>query len=305
MSILNKRHFTSEKAAFKYLEGILWPDGPVCPHCGSVDRAYDLKGKKTRVGLKKCRECRKQFTVKVGTVFESSHIPLNKWMQATYLICSSKKGMSAHQLHRTLEVTYKTAWFMFHRIREAMREGQLPMMGGAGEAVQADETYFGTKDALRGKTWAEKKGHSRKMSVIALVSDGKARTFHVENANTASVREILVNNVRKEAELHTDESRLYTRTGKEFAAHKTVKHSRNEYVGKDGQHVNNAENYFSVFKRGMRGVYQHCSEKHLQRYLNEFDFRYNSREIEDSLRTVNALAGIVGKRLLYRDSSVV
>lgn len=300
MSILNKKYFTSEKAAFKHLEGILWPDGPVCPHCGSCTQPYDLA--KTRIGLRKCRDCKKQFTVRVGTVFESSHIALHKWMQAVYLICSSKKGMSAHQLHRTLEVTYKTAWFMAHRLREAMKSGDLPPMGGEGETIQADETYFGTIDALRGKTWAEKKGHSKKMSVVTLVSKGKSRTFHVETANSETIRRILTDNVRKETTLHTDESRLYKRVGKEFAGHESVHHTKGEYV-RGNVHINTAENYFSVFKRGMRGVYQHCSEKHLQRYLNEFDFRYNRREIEDSERANLALMGIVGKRLTYRQSA--
>lgn len=301
MSILSKNYFRSEKAAFKHLEALLWPQGPVCPHCGSMAQPYDLA--KTRIGLRKCREkeCRKQFTVRVGTVFESSHIPLHKWMQAAFLMCSSKKGISAHQLHRTLEVTYKTAWFMAHRLREAMKAGGLPPMGGEGETVQMDETYFGTIDALRGKSWAEKKGHSKKMSVVTLVSKGKSRTFHVETADSATVLKILQNNVAKETTLHTDESRIYKKAGKEFA-HETVHHAKGEYV-RGNVHINTAENYFSIFKRGMHGTYQHCSEKHLQRYLNEFDFRYNRREITDSERFDLALMGIVGKRLTYRQSA--
>lgn len=301
MSVLDKPYFRSEKAAFKHLEKLLWPEGPVCPHCGSCAQPYDLA--KTRIGLKKCREklCRKQFTVRVGTVFESSHIPLHKWMQAAFLMVSSKKGISSHQLHRTLEVTYKTAWFMAHRLREAMKSGGLPPIGGEGETVQVDETYFGTIDALRGKTWAEKKGHSKKMSVVTLVNKGKARTFHVETANAETIHRILRENVRPETTLHTDESRLYKRAGREFAGHESVHHAKGEYV-RGNVHINTAENYFSVFKRGMRGVYQHCSEKHLQRYLNEFDFRYNRREISDSERSDMALMGIVGKRLTYRQS---
>lgn len=301
MSVLDKPYFRSEKAAFKHLEKLLWPEGPVCPHCGSCAQPYDLA--KTRIGLKKCREkeCRKQFTVRVGTVFESSHIPLHKWMQCAFLLVSSKKGMSSHQLHRTLEVTYKTAWFMSHRLREAMKEGGLPPIGGEGKTVQADETYFGTIDALRGKTWAEKKGHSKKMSVVTLVSEGKSRTFHVETANSETIKRVLLENVHKATTLHTDESRLYKRVGLEFAAHESVHHAAGEYV-RGKVHTNNAENYFSVFKRGMRGVYQHCSEKHLQRYLDEFDFRYNRREITDSERSDLALMGIVGKRLTYRQS---
>jgi transposase-like protein len=302
MSVLDKPYFRSEKAAFKHLEKLLWPECPVCPHCGSCAQPYDLA--KTRIGLRKCREkeCRKQFTVRVGTVFESSHIKLHIWMQAAFLLCSSKKGMSAHQLHRTLEVTYKTAWFMAHRLREAMKAGGLPPIGGEGETVQVDETYFGTIDALRGKTWAEKKGHSKKMSVVTLVNKGKSRTFHVETANAATIQRILSANVKKETVLHTDESRLYKRAGREFAGHESVHHAKGEYV-RGNVHINTAENYFSVFKRGMRGVYQHCSEKHLQRYLDEFDFRYNRREITDSERSDLALMGIVGKRLTYRQSS--
>ncbi|MDH5723235.1 MAG: IS1595 family transposase [Alphaproteobacteria bacterium] len=307
MSLLNKRHFTSEKYAFKYLESIIWPEGPVCPKCGSCTKPYDLG--KTRVGLKKCRDCKKQFTVKVGTVFESSHIPLHKWMQAVYLICSSKKGISAHQLHRTLEITYKTAWFMCHRIRVAMEEGTLPPIGGEGQIVQADETYFGKKAnpptvKTSGQPFIKSGKAAAKLAVITLVSGGKSRTFHVDRADAAIVRQILKDNVKPETELHTDESRLYTKVGKEFAKHETVKHTAGEYY-RDGVHTNKCENYFSIFKRGMRGVYQHCSEKHLQRYLSEFDFRYNNRESDDALRTEKALAGIVGKRIMYRDSSMV
>lgn len=301
MSILDKTYFRSEKAAFKHLEALLWPNGPVCPHCGSMAQPYDLA--KTRIGLRKCREkeCRKQFTVRVGTVFESSHIPLHKWMQAAFLMCSSKKGISAHQIHRTLQVTYKTGWFMAHRLRLAMKSGGKPPFGGEGESVQMDETYFGTIDALRGKSWAEKKGHSKKMSVVTLVNKGKSRTFHVESANAETVLKILRENVKKETKLHTDESRIYKKAGKEFA-HETVHHAAGEYV-RGGVHINTAENYFSIFKRGMGGVYQHCSEKHLQRYLDEFDFRYNRREISDSERADAALQGIVGKRLTYRQSA--
>lgn len=299
MSVLQKRYFTSEKAAFKHLENILWPNGAVCPHCGSMSQPYDLS--KTRIGLKKCREkeCRKQFTVRVGTVFESSHIPLHKWMQAAFLMCASKKGISAHQLHRTLEVTYKTAWFMAHRLREAMKDGKLPPLGGHGKSVQVDETYFGKKEIVTKRTIRGKPSHGSKMSVIALVSEGKSRTFHVDRADTATIRDILFRNVQKETELHTDESNLYPRIGAEYAGHKTIKHSAGEYV-RDGVHINGCENYFSVFKRGMKGVYQHCNERHLQRYLAEFDHRYNTREMEDIERTELALKGATGKRLMYK-----
>jgi len=199
-----------------------------------------------------------------------------------------------------LGVTYKTAWFMAHRIRESMKEEPTGPMGGEGESVQADETYFGTRDALRGKSWAEKKGHSKKMSVVSLISGGKARTFTVKRADAKTVRELLVTNVSRDTELHTDESRLYVRVGDEFAKHRTVIHVRGQYVGPHGESTNKVENYFSIFKRGMRGIYQHCSEKHLQRYINEFDFRYNNRTITDAERADVALANIAGKRLTYR-----
>ncbi len=306
---LTAKIYTNENAARKHLEAIRWPSGVSCPLCGGLDKITEavMKNKPTTKnpkpkavkGYYHCGDCRSRFTVRTGSIYERSHIPLHKWVLATQLLCSSKKGMSAHQLHRMLGVTYKTAWFMAHRIREAMNEGNPGPIGGPGESVQADETYFGTKDSLRGKTWAEKKGHSKKMSVVTLVSKGKSRTFHVDTANKASVREILLRNVDRETALHTDESRLYTQVGKEFAMHEKVHHSAGEYY-RDGVHTNCAENYFSIFKRGMRGVYQHCTEKHLQRYLTEFDFRYNNREISDFERLDTALKGAEGKRLTYR-----
>lgn len=315
MSILSKPYFYDEKAAFEKLEEIIWPNGPVCPKCGHDQKIYSLKGvfskpsKKSpegveRHGLKKCSKCRKQFTVRVGTVFESSHIPLHKWFQAVYLMCSSKKGISAHQLHRTLEITYKSAWFMAHRIREAMASGDIGPMGGEGQSIQVDETYFGKKDVVTKRTKNGKPSLSSKMAVVTLISGGKSRTFKVDKANTATIREILAKNADPRSELHTDESRIYTKIGKDFKEHKTVQHYAGEYV-RDGAHTNGAENYFSVFKRGMKGVYQHCSEKHLHRYLAEYDFRYNHRTalgVDDSSRTINALAGISGKRLTYGGS---
>ncbi len=222
-------------------------------------------------------------------------------------MASSKKGMSAHQLHRMLGITYKSAWFMEHRIREAMREDSPGPFGGDGETVQADETYIGKKSGPmpthttsgRPFTKTGKSGVSHKRAVVALVSKGKSRTFHVDNANSASIRKILLENVKPETVLHTDESRIYVAVGKEYAGHETVKHSAGEYA-RGNVHVNNAENYFSIFKRGMKGVYQHCSEKHLQRYLNEFDFRYNNRDITDGERADIALKGIENKRLTYQ-----
>ncbi len=301
--------YHDEEAARVHLEAIRWPTGVSCAVCGCTGKIKTVKmmskpsvknpEPKEQKGWYHCGDCRRKFTVRTGTVYERSHVPLNTWVFATQLLCSSKKGMSAHQLHRMMGVTYKTAWFMFHRIREAMHDINPSPIGGEGENVQVDETYFGTKDALRGKTWAEKKGHSKKMSVVTLINKGKSRTFHVDTANVESIREILVRNVDQRTVLHTDESRLYKRPGQLFAGHESVHHAAGEYY-RNGVHTNSAENYFSVFKRGMRGVYQHCKEKHLQRYLNEFDFRYNSRDCSDFERMDKALKGSEGKRLTYR-----
>ena len=318
MSILSRPYFHNEEAAFAHVEARLWKNGPVCPHCGGMDRVYPLKGvkdKKGRVrpGLKKCGHCRKQFTVRVGTVFESSHIPLTKWLQIVHLMTASKKGISAHQLHRTLEISYKAAWFAAHRIREAMRDGSLSPIGGEGKIVEADETYFGKQEnpqespQRKGRPYTKRRGPAGKRAVLALVERGGAvRSFHVERADKATVGRIVTENVAREAVLHTDESRLYGGAEAFFAAHETVKHSAGEYVRGD-VHTNTIENVFSVFKRGMHGTYQHCSEKHLHRYLAEFDFRYNARSalgVDDKERANRALSGIVGKRLTYRGSSL-
>ncbi|KAF2990979.1 IS1595 family transposase [Methylocystis sp. MJC1] len=313
MSVLSKPYFHCEEAAFAHLESILWPNGPGCPHCSSVsEKHYDLR--KTRLGLRKCCNCRKQFTVKVGTVFESAHIPLNKMLQAVYLMSASKKGISAHQLHRVLEVQYKTAWFLAHRIREAMRDGTLAPMGGAGNVVEADETYFGetevqptlTKEGKPYKSRRRKFGPAGKRAVVALVErGGSVRSFHVDKATKANVASIVEENIDREASLYTDESGLYPEVGKKFADHATVRHSADEYVRGD-VHTNTIEGYFSIFKRGMKGVYQLCCEKHLHRYLAEFDFRYNNRSklgCEDQERGDRALKGISGKRLTYKGPS--
>lgn len=306
MSVLSKPYFHDEAAAFRHLESVLWPEGPVCPHCGSLNaKHYDLG--KTRLGLRKCAEkdCRKQFTVKVGTVFESAHIPLNKMLQAVYLMTSSKKGISAHQLHRVLEVTYKTAWFLAHRIREAMRDGSLAPMGGAGGVVEVDETYLGR---LEGQPVDPRKHPTQyRNTILTLVErGGSARSFHVDSASIANIQPVIHANLSREAKMHTDEWVSYRSIGKEFAAHETVNHKIKEYV-RGAVTTNTVEGYFSIFKRGMKGVYQHCSEKHLHRYLAEFDFRYSNRSargVEDQQRADKALGGISGKRLLYRDSSV-
>lgn len=295
--------FTDADTAREHLEKVRWPDGPICPHCGVVDEATAMQGKSHRKGLHKCNACRKPFSVTVGTVFERSKVPLNKWLLATHLITSSKKGISAHQLHRSLGVTYKTAWFMAHRIREAMKPSDDTPMGGEGGAVEADETYFGSKNVIRKRTKRGKASHSSKRSVVALVErNGKARSFHVHRADQETVKGIVRKNVSREANLHTDESRLYNDMEGRFASHSRVKHSAGEYVRGDA-YTNTVEGYFSIFKRGMKGVYQHCGEQHLHRYLAEFDFRYNSRialGFNDTDRATSALKAIEGKRLTYR-----
>ena len=260
-----------------------------------------MKGKSHRPGLYKCRSCRKPFTVTVGTVFERSKAPLHKWVLATHLLAASKKGMSAHQLHRMLGITYKSAWFMVHRIRESMRDDDPQPMGGGGSVVEADETYFG-KIPGRSKRKGDR-GPTSSRAVVALVErGGRSRAFHVKDyPHAGMVRDILVQNVKRDSELNTDESKLYTSVGEEYLSHYTVTHSRHQYVHpQTGAHSNSIEGYFGIFKRGMKGVYQHCAEKHLQSYLNEFDFRYNTRNISDAERAELALKGSAGKRLTYR-----
>ncbi len=306
MSTLSKMPFHSEVAAFEHLERTLWPDGPVCPHCGSVGHATKLdaghgEGKRqARIGLWQCneKECRKQFTVKVGTVFEHGRIPLNKMLQAAYLLCCSKKGISSHQLHRVLGITYKAAWFLSHRIREAMRDGSLAPIGGGGKVVEADETFIGRK-----KGFPKRPGVGHKMAVVSLVErGGPLRSTVLDSVSRPDVERIVKQNVSRESHLMTDEASYYATIGKSFAGHDAVEHSAYEYVRGDA-HTNTLEGVFSVFKRGMKGVYQHCGEQHLHRYVAEFDFRYNNRSalgIEDTTRTARALQGISGKRLTYR-----
>ena len=295
--------FQDADKAREYLEAQRWPTGPYCPHCGEAEDLRALEGKSHRPGLYQCNACRKQFTVTVGTVFERSKVPLNKWLLATYLLSSSKKGMSAHQLHRTLGVTYKTAWFMAHRIREAMRNDGEPPMGGSGKHVEADETYIGRRKAKDGETFG-KRGPSGKNAIVSLVErGGSVRSFHVESANKATVGKILRENVLNASTLHTDESNLYPVTGKRFTKHETVRHTAGEYV-RGNAYTNTVEGYFSIFKRGMKGVYQHCGEKHLHRYLSEFDFRYSTRAMSDTERAALALVKSEGKRLTYRRPAV-
>ena len=305
-SIFNRAHFQDEVAAFAKLESIVWPNGIICPHCGTIGQARPLTGvkdKKGRVrpGLKKCYACRKQFTVRVGTVFEASHVPLHIWFQATFLMCSSKKGVSSNQLHRTLGVTLKTAWFMSHRLREAMRVLKMDPIGGAGKFVEADETFVGGK--ARNRAYREP---PPKEAVMALVErGGKVVSYHVPNVTAATLKPIIASALSTNSHFRTDESGVYWDIGEQFASHRTVVHSANEYVRGDA-HTNTVEGYFSIFKRGIYGVYQHVSEHHLKRYLAEFDFRYNERValgVDDTERTTRALRGIIGKRLMYRDSS--
>jgi transposase-like protein len=318
MADLQNPIFHDEDKAREALEAIRWPHGPYCPHCGNAnpEKIALIEGKKQshRPGLRYCNECKGQFTVTVGTVFERSKIPLSKWWLATHLLGASKKGMSAHQLHRMLGVTYKTAWFMAHRIREAMKEDVKSSgpLGGEGKTVEADETYIGRVD--QDYLSPQRKGRPRlkrkmkpKRTVIGLVErGGKARMVHVQHATKAVVRDILVRNADRNSTLYTDQSKLYTVTGTEYSAHGTVNHSSGEYARYEGAvvvHTNTIENVFSVFKRGMIGVYQHCGEAHLHRYLSEFDFRYNRRTalgFTDQMRVDAIMEGIEGKRLTYR-----
>jgi transposase-like protein len=297
MSILTQPHFHSEAAAIARLEAIVWPDGPVCPHCGGLDRITPVKG--GRIGLRRCGDCKKQFTCKVGTVFEDSKVPVHKWFQAAHLLASSKKGISSHQLHRTLGVTYKTAWFMSHRLREAMRADPKGQLGGPGKIVEADETFFVNK-----KGAPIRQGVAHKMAIMSLVErGGPIRSVVLDRVDRPSVTRIIRRNVHHESRLMTDAAAYYkARDRFGISEHEKVNHDQGEYVHGD-VHVNTLEGFYSIFKRGMKGVYQHCSEKHLHRYAAEFDFRYNNRSglgVEDAERTTNALRGIVGKRLTYR-----
>jgi transposase-like protein len=288
--------FTDAGKAREHLEAVNWPDGPFCPHCGECKNVHRLQGKSTRAGLIQCNSCLKNFTVTVGTLFERSKVPLNKWMLATYLMSSSKKGMSAHQIHRMLGVTYKTAWFMCHRIREAMDQDTGPLGGSPEKIVEADETYVGGKSANRAFS-----GVPVKQVVVTLVErDGHARSFHVANVHANTVRPLLFQHADRLSTLMTDESRAYTDAGQHYWAHQTVVHRDQQYSKKGGWHTNTVENFFSIFKRGIIGIYHHVSEAHLGRYAREFDFRYNHRSISDSERSDQLLRGIVGKRLMYR-----
>jgi len=311
---LTDKRFQDIDEARKWFEAQRWPNGPWCPHCGNAypDRITALHGKAHRAGVYQCNEaeCRLQFSVTVGTVMERSKIPLNKWLLAMHLMASSKKGVSAHQLHRTLAITYQSAWFLAHRIREAMKDMDTTPMGGEGKVIEADETYYGRLETPRQPSprtvpskSGRKHGSSQKRIIFGLVErGGKVRTFHVKSATAFDVRNIIVRNVSRKSAFHTDEANIYMELGKEFATHQTVTHSKDEYV-RGGVHTNTVENVWSVFKRGMKGIYQHCGEAHLHRYLAEFTFRYNNRsalKINDTERAQNIAKGIEGKRLTYR-----
>jgi transposase-like protein len=301
-SMFNAPHFQSVEAAREYLEALRWGSERVCPHCGTVNESFATK----KPGVYRCRskECRKDFSVTTKSVMESSHIKLNVWLQAFFLMASSKKGISSHQLHRALGITYKSAWFLTHRIREAMRAGGLlAPMGSGGAAVEADETYFGHLD---GQPKKGRLGTSNMNTIVTLVErGGSARSFHVDSNRIADIAPILRANLSREAKLNTDEHGSYREVGREFASHETVNHSKDEYVRGDA-YTNTVEGFYSIFKRGMKGVYQHCAEKHLHRYLSEFDFRYSNRValgVNDGERADLAIKGAAGKRLTYRQSN--
>jgi transposase-like protein len=292
---------TNETAARAYFEGIRWPNGPFCPHCGEAKKVYRLEGKSHRPGLFHCNGCAGQFTVTTGSVMESSHIPLSKWALGFRLYAASKKGFSAHQLHRMLGITYKSAWFMAMRIREAMGDQHPGPVGGSGKTVEADETYIGRKPGKVKKAG----GGGHKMAVISLVErGGVSRSFPLEDMSMESIHKAVTQNVKRDSHLRTDEYKAYIFMAPNFASHETVKHSADEYVRGD-IHTNTVEGFFSIFKRGMKGVYQHCSEQHLHRYLAEFDFRYSNRMavgVDDLIRTMRAIKGAEGKRLTYRQA---
>jgi len=304
-SVFDAPQFKTEEGAFAYVEAHLWSEGPVCPHCGNCDasRIRKMQGKTTRLGLHKCNECRKPFTVRMGTIFESSHLALHLWLQVIHLMCASKKGISTRQIQRMLQCSMKTAWFLTHRIREAMRSGDLSPFGSDGGKVEVDETFIGREPGMEKGRGA----YHHKMKVLSLVDrdTGHSRSFVIDKVHALEIAPILFANLSREAHLVTDEAYHYSAFSMRFGDHGRVNHKRGEYVRGD-IFTNTVEGYFSVFKRGMKGVYQHCAKKHLHRYLAEFDFRYSNREkleISDTMRAEIALKGFVGKRLTYETAS--
>ncbi len=306
MTNLSNPIFHDEDAARSYLEAQRWPDGPWCPHCGETEKIKKLKGKSHRPGLHQCNSCRGHFTVTVGTVYERSKIPLHKWLMATHLICASKKGISSHQLHRMLGVTYKTAWFMAHRIRESMRDVKPGPLGGEGQVVEVDEMFWGNVKGkwrfVNRRGWVRTRpgsGFHHKEKILTLVErGGRARSFHIKDVKAKTLRQIMTKEISRKSRLMTDHAQHYKAIGREFSTHESVDHSIGEYVRGDVS-TNTIEGYFSILKRGLTGVYQHVSEQHLIRYVTEFDFRYSTREIDDAARARLALKGIEGKRLTY------
>lgn len=318
MSVLSKAYMHDEAAAFAHVEAMLWADGPVCPHCGVVNSAYRLEGVRTkpskknpegkeRHGLWKCRECRMQFTVRKGTIFEESHLPLHLWLQAIHLMVSSKKGISSHQLHRVLGITYKSAWFLTHRIRECMRSGELAPMGSNGGTVEVDETFIGNDRTKKPKGVKKGRGYAHKHKMLTLVdrTTGRAKSIIVDDLKAATLVPILRENIAAEAVIYTDEAGQYQKLADDFAGHDFTRHGAGEYVRREAPevHTNTVEGFYSIFKRGMKGVYQHCGKQHLHRYAAEFDFRYSNRTangVEDAERGEIALQAVVGKRLTYQ-----
>jgi len=307
--------YHDEDSARNYLEEVRWPDGPFCPFCGSFETVKPVGGPSMGPGWYYCSACQDKFTVRVGSIFERSHIPIHKWLLAFRLMTSSKKGVSTHQIHRTLGITYKSAWFMTMRIREAMTDTDPTPLGGEGKTVESDETFYGRKpdaedpwyfDNERG--WRKKRmAWSQKIPVVTLVErGGKSRSVKAENVTAREIRRIVLQNADTKSALMTDEAHAYTNIGKRFSSHESVNHSKDEYVRGDA-HVNSAEGFFSIFKRGMTGIYQHCGEQHLHRYLAEFDFRYSNRiklGVDDTERTRRAIKGAGGKRLTYRRTRI-
>jgi transposase-like protein len=302
------KHFSDEDSARELLENMRWKNGVVCPHCESKEGAYKIeasstKGRKARKGLYKCKDCKEQFTVTVGTIFESSRIPLNKWLLAIHLICSSKKGMSAHQLHRMLGITYKSTWFMAHRIRYAMT--QEPLFSKLNGTVEVDETYVGGKSKNMHKSVREKRIKGRgtvdKAPVVTLVErNGRVKSQYMETVTGENLKKVLTECIEQDACINTDESPSYSFVKDSFAEHKAVNHKAGEYVREDA-HVNTSESVHALLKRGIVGTFHHVSKKHLPRYLNEFDFRFNERKISDGERTLKAIKGFEGKRLMYKE----
>lgn len=300
--------FTDLDAARAHFEAIRWPNGPHCPFCGVVDRVAALGGESMGPGWYHCKDCRRKFTAAVGTIYERSHIPMTKWLLATHLMCASKKGISAHQLHRMIGLPYKTAWFMAHRIREGMREMNPGPMGGEGKIVEADETYVGGKEKNRHKSRRFKThagGTWGKEIVFSLVErKGAVRSLHTPGVTAATLRPILVEQLNSKTKLMTDDAGQYRNMNRDFQ-HEAVNHTAGEYVRGEA-HTNTVESYFAVLKRGITGTYHHVSQQHLKRYLAEFDFRYNERaalEVTDAERATKAVKGVIGKRVTYQGTN--